>query len=38
MSDKLTSQIVEFMNSVADYVRMEYKPKYYKELTKGKDE
>lgn len=24
------------MNSVADYVRMEYKPKYYNELTKDK--
>ena len=36
MSDKLTTQIVDFMNKVADYVRMEYKPKYYKELTKDK--
>lgn len=36
MNEKLSFQIVEFYNSVAEYVHMEYKPKYYRELTKDK--
>lgn len=34
MNEKLSFQIVDFMNSVIKYVRMEYNPKYYRELTK----
>lgn len=34
MNEKITFKITEFMNSVGDYIKMEYKPKYYKEYTK----
>lgn len=37
MNDKLSEKIVDFMNSVGDYILMEYKPKYHREYTKDKN-
>lgn len=37
MNDNLSNSIVSFMNSVGDYILMEYKPKYYREYTKDKN-
>lgn len=37
MNDKINMQITSFMNSVGDYIHMEYKPKYYKEYTRDKN-
>jgi hypothetical protein len=37
MSDKITSMITDFMNSVGDYLTMEYDPIYYKEFTKDQN-
>ncbi len=36
MNEKLNFKIADFLHQVAEYVRMEYKPKYYKILTKDK--
>lgn len=37
MNDKINLQITDFMNAVGNYIRMEYKPKYYKEYTNDKN-
>lgn len=37
MNEKLNLKITEFMNSVGEYIHMEYKPKYYKEYTRDKN-
>lgn len=37
MNDRLSKKITEFMNSVGEYISMEYKPKYYREYTKDKN-
>lgn len=38
MNDKLSDQIIDFMNYVGDYLLMEYKPKYYEEYRKDKNQ
>ncbi len=38
MNDKLTTKIIEFMNCVGEYLLMEYKPKYYEEYRKDKNQ
>lgn len=37
MNDKLNLQITDFMNSVGEYIHMEYKPKYYKQYKLDKN-
>ena len=37
MNDKINLQITDFMNSVGNYIRMEYKPKYYKHYIDDKN-
>lgn len=38
MNKKLSNQIIEFMNSVGEYILMEYKPRFYKEYRKDKNQ
>jgi hypothetical protein len=38
MSDKLSGAIVDFMNCVGEYLLMEYKPKFYQEYRKDKNQ
>ena len=38
MNNKLNTQITEFMNCVGEYLLMEYKPKYYEEYRKDKNQ
>lgn len=37
MNDKLNLKITDFMNAVGEYIRMEYKPQYYKEYFRDKN-
>lgn len=37
MNNKLDLLITDFMNSVGEYLHMEYKPIYYKEYTRDKN-
>lgn len=38
MNDKLSSAIIDFMNGVGEYLLMEYKPKFYREYRKDKNQ
>jgi hypothetical protein len=37
MNNKLDLLITDFMNSIGEYLHMEYKPIYYKEYTSDKN-